>query len=245
VTPALVVLAAVVAAGGVVAVSAREPRFAALGLLLVLVGTAYVADPLPDTLAIAARLTGAVLAGYLVWVALRRPGAPTSGWQIGWPGAASIAAVAFIAGWLAAGALGTELAAGSGEGPGAGAATALAAGGPVPEAAVAAAAALVALAIAPVLIARDALRLGLGLLLLVAAAELLRHAFAATADPVVELGMAILVATAGASVAALVSATLRTHGDLQLRVGAGRAAAIRHRAADEAHPRRTPSGGTS
>jgi hypothetical protein len=238
VTPALIALAAAVAAGGVVAVSAREPRFAALGLLVVLVGTAYVADPLPDTIAVAARLTGAVLAGYLVWVALRRPGAPTSGWQIGWPGATAIAAVAFIAGWMAASALGTELAAGSGEGPGAGAATALAAGGLVPRAAIAAAAAMLALASTSVLVARDALRLGLGLLLLVAAAELLRHAFAAGPDPVVELAMAILVAISGASVAALVSATLRAHGDLQLRPGAGRATAIRHRTADEAHPRR-------
>lgn len=234
--PALLLLAGVVAAAGVVAVSAREPRLAALGALVVLVGVAYLADPLPDPVAVAARMTGAVLAGYLVWVALRQPGAPTVGWQIGWPGAAAIAAVAFLAGWLFADALGTRLAAGVGGGPGAGVASALAAGDLVPRATLAACASLVALGAAPVLVARDALRLGLGLLLLIGAAELLRHAVAGEADPVVELGMAFVVAAAGAAVAGLVSRALRTHGDLQLRSGAGRSPAVRHRAADEAHP---------
>jgi hypothetical protein len=237
VTPALVALAVVVAAGGVVAVSAREPRFAALGAVVVLAGAPYVADPLPDPVALAARLAGAVLAGYLIWVALRHPAAPTSGWQIGWPGAAAIAVVAFLAGWLAAGSLGTVLAAGVGEGPGAGAATALTAGALVPRAGLASAAALVALAISPIVIARDALRLGLGLLLLLSAADLARHAFAAGTDSIVELGLAVLVAAAGAASAALIASALRTHGDLQLRGGTSRPPAVHHRTADEAHPR--------
>ncbi len=78
VTPLLVALAVLVAAGGVVAVSAREPRFAVLGMIIALVGAAYVADPLPGLVALAARLAGAALAGYLVWVALRRAPAPTA-----------------------------------------------------------------------------------------------------------------------------------------------------------------------
>ncbi len=241
-TATLAAVAVLVAGGGIVAVSAREPRLAALGTLVVLVGSGYVADPLPEAVALAARLTGAVLAGYLIWVALRRPGALTAGWQIGWPGATVIAVAAFAAGWLAAGALGTELAGLTGEGPSAaGVATALASGSPVPRAAIGAAAVLIALAAAPVLVARDVLRMGIGLLLLVSAADLVRHALAAGSDPVVELGLAVVIALSGAAVAALVSASLRTHGDLQLRTGAGRGAPVRHRSADEAHPRRIRS----
>jgi hypothetical protein len=236
VTPALVALALVVVGGGVVAVSAREPRFATLGALVVLCGAPYVADPLPDPVALAARLTGAVLAGYLVWISLRHPAGPTSGWQIGWPGAAAVGGVAFLAGWLAAGSLGAVLAASAGEGPRAGAATALTAGELVPRAGIAAAAALVALATAPIVMARDALRLGLGLLLLLSASDLARHAFAATTDSIVELGMAVFVAAGGAAIAALVAASIRIHGDLQLRTGIGRPPAVHHRAADEAHP---------
>ncbi len=244
-TAALVVLAALIAGGGVAAVSAREPRLAALGTLIVLVGTAFMADPLPDVLAIAARLTGAVLAGYLIWVALRQPGAPTAGWQIGWPGAAAVAVASFATGWLAANALGAELAVIVGEGPSsAGVAAALAEGGLVPRAAIGAAAALLALAAAPVLMARDVLRLGLGLLLLLSAADLVRQALAAGPDSVVELGFAVAVAISGAAVAGVVTASLRAHGDLQLRAGIGRGAAVRHRTADEAHPQRIrPDGG--
>jgi hypothetical protein len=237
VTPALVVLALIVAGGGVIAVSAREPRFAALGMLVVLVGAAYVADPLPGTVALGARLVGAVLGGYLVWVALRGAPVPTIGSHMGWPGAAAIAIVAFLAGWLAATALGGALAAAPGEGPSAGAAAAgLAAGSPVARAATGAAFALVALAAGPVLIARDVLRLGLGALLLVAAAGLLRGALSARADNVIEVAFAVLAAAGGAAVAALVARSLRAHGDLDLRTSSSRDAPVRTRGVDDAHP---------
>jgi len=239
VTVILVLLATIVAAAGVVTVSAREPRLAALGALVVMAGSAYVADPLPDLLAIAARLTGALLAGYVIWVSLRGAKTPTTGWRIGWAGSAAIAVAAFTIGWLAATALGNDLATVAGEGPSAaGVATALAAGSLVPRAGIGAAAALVALGAAPVLIARDVLRLGIGLLLILSAADLLRHALGSEPDSVVELGMAVVVAISGAAVAGLVSGSLRKHGDLVIRPGMGRGFAIRHRSADEAHPRR-------
>lgn len=237
-TPVLVLLAALVAAGGALAVATREPRLAALGTLFALVGSAYVVDPLPGTLALGARLTGAVIAGYLTWIALRRaPGAlPPPG--IGLPGAGAIAIVAFATGWLAASTLGTALAAGSSDGPSTGAAaTALADGSFVPRAALGAAFALVALAAGPVLLARDVLRMGLGLLLLIAAAGLLGNALGAAADPAVELAVAVLVALAGAGVAAVVTASLRTTGHLELRGGGDRETAVRHRPVDEAHRR--------
>jgi hypothetical protein len=237
VTPALVLLALLVAGGAVVAMSAHEPRLAALGLLVALVGSVYVADPLPGTIALAARLVGAVLAGYLVWVALRRAPAPTAGSRLGWPGAAAIGVFAFVAGWLAGVAIGAALGPGATEGPSTGLAGAgLASGSPVALAAMGAAFALTALAAGPVLIARDVLRLGVGLLLMVATTGLLRGALAGRADDIVELAFAVLTALGGAAVAALVARSLRLHGDLELHGSPTREAAVRSRTADEAHP---------
>ena len=76
-TSAIILLAVVVTAAAVIATSAREPRFAALGMIVALVGSAYVTDPLPGLVALAARLAGSALAGYLVWVALRGATPPT------------------------------------------------------------------------------------------------------------------------------------------------------------------------
>jgi hypothetical protein len=240
VTVALVLLAALVTAGGVAAVSAREPRFAALGVFVALVGASYVADPLPGVIALAARATGAVLAGYLVWISLRGAPPPTAGWRVGWPGSAAIAIVAFAVGWLAAGTVGGALAT-SGDGPSAGAAVALGTGSGVPRAALGAALALLALAAAPVLVGRDVLRLGLGLLLLLAAVTLLRNAFIAQADGIVDLALAVLTAASGAAVAGLVAHSLAANADLRLR-GAGGSTRVHHRPTDEAHPlRRTTS----
>ena len=242
-TPILVALAGLVAVGGIVAVSAREPRFAVLGVIIALIGAGYVADPLPDLVALAARLAGAVLGGYLIWVALRRAPAQTAGWHVGWPGAVALAVAAFAAGWFAAGTLATALGATAGEGPSsAGVASALTAGSPVARAALAAAFALVALAAAPVLVARDVLRLGIGLLLLIAAAGLVRNALAPGDDAAVELGFGILEALAGAAVAALVAASIRLHYDLELRGSGVRQPAIHHRSTDEAHLRRPVEG---
>ncbi len=242
-TPILVALAGLVAVGGIVAVSAREPRFAVLGVIIALVGAGYVADPLPSLVALAARLAGAVLGGYLIWVALRRAPAQTAGWHVGWPGAVALAVAAFAAGWFAAGTLATALGATTGEGPSAaGVATALSAGSPVARAALAAAFALVALAAAPVLVARDVLRLGIGLLLLIAAAGLVRNALAPGDDTAIELGFGIIEAVAGAAVAALVAASIRLHYDLELRGSGARQPAIHHRSTDEAHLRRSVAG---
>lgn len=237
-TPVLILLAALVAAGGALAVAAREPRLAALGAIVALVGSAYVADPLPGSLALGARLAGTVLAGLLIWIALRRAPATLSPRAIGLPGAGAVAIAAFSAGWLAASTLGTALATGSGDGPSAGAlATALAAGSLVPRAALAAAFALVVMAAAPVILARDLLRMGLGLLLLIAAAGLVRNALGVDAGAPAELALAVLLALAGAGVAAVVAAGLLATGDLDLRADPDRTTAVRHRPADEAHRR--------
>jgi hypothetical protein len=238
VTPVLLLLATLVAAGGALSVAAREPRLAALGAFVALAGSAYVVDPLPGSLALGARLTGTVLASFLIWIALRRAPAGPAPSAIGLPGAGAIAIVAFAIGWLVASTLGAALASGPGDGPSAGAvASALAAGSFVPRAALGAAFALVALAAGPVLMARDLLRMGLGLLLLLAAADLLRNALSIDAGAPAELALAIVVALAGASVAAVVGAGLQTTGDLELRSGSDRETTVRHRPADEAHRR--------
>jgi hypothetical protein len=240
VTPALVILAVIVTAAAVVATSAREPRFAALGMIVAIVGAAYVTDPLPGAVALAARLAGSALGGYLVWVSLRGAPPPTAGWQVGWPGAAAVSIVAFAIGWLASGTVANAIVAATGSGPTVGAAAALAAGSPVPRAGFGAALALSALAAAPVLLGRDVLRLGLGLLLLLAAVGLLRNVMAVGTDGPVELALAVLTALAGAGVAAIVARSLTVHGDLDLR-GSGRGdGAVRHRGLDAAHPRPWP-----
>ncbi|HKF84928.1 MAG TPA: hypothetical protein VKB30_04020 [Candidatus Limnocylindrales bacterium] len=237
-TPAIILLAVVVTAAGVIATSAREPRFAALGMIVALVGAAYVTEPLPGLVALAARLAGSALAGYLVWIALRGAPPPTSGWRVGWPGAGGVAIVAFAIGWLAAGSIATALAAATGSGPSVGAAAALAAGSPVPRAALGAALALSALAAAPVLVGRDVLRLGLGLLLLLAAAGLLRNVMSVGTDGPVELALAVLTALSGAGVAAVVARSLLVHGDLELRATTRDIGGRPH--GDDAHPRPWP-----
>jgi hypothetical protein len=241
VTPALVILAIIVTASAVVATSAREPRLAALGMVVTIVGAAYVTEPLPGVVALAARLAGSVLAGYLVWVALRGAPPPTAGWRLGWAGAGAVAAIAFAIGWMASGTVAGALApTGDSGAPAVGAASALAAGSPVPRAAFGACLALVALAAAPVLVGRDVLRLGLGLLILLAATGLLRNVMAVGTDGPVELALAVLTALVGAGVAAITGRSLTVHGDLDLRVPARADGALRGRQTDEAHPRPWP-----
>ena len=240
-TPVLVVLAGLVVAGAVAAIAATTPRLAVLGLLLALVGAGYVADPFPGPLGLGARLAGTTLGTYLIWIALRRSPVAMPAASVGWPGAAAIAVVAFVAGWLGAGTLGAALVSGSSEGPGLGTVgAALVAGSPVPRAALGAALALATLAIPHVVLARDTLRLGMGLMLLIAAAGLVGNALVGRPDDVAALGVALLVAFAGAGVAAVIEGSIRRGGDLVIRDSLRPDAVIRHRAADEAH-RRPPA----
>jgi hypothetical protein len=235
-TPLLILVSGLLVVGGVAAVAAATPRLAVLGLLLALAGAAYVVEPMPGPLALGVRLAGTTLGTYLVWIALRRApgGLPAS--SMGWAGSAVIAIAAFTAGFLAAGTLGAALAGGSPEGPGTGGvASALIAGSLVPRAALGASLALVALAVPPVVFARDTLRLGVGLLLVLAATGLASNALYGLPDPVEDLALALLTAGAGAGTAALVAASIRRGGELVIRDSLRPDAPIRHRAADEAH----------
>ncbi|MFL5668021.1 MAG: hypothetical protein ACJ77U_01410 [Chloroflexota bacterium] len=180
--PALAGVALAVVVGAVVAGSARNARTAIFGLVVVMVGVPILADPLPDPLALAARLVAAVLAGYLLWVAARGHRVRTGGSLVGWPTDIFLAMGAAVVGYGSQG-LGA---------PAAG-----------PELAAAAGFALAALAVLPVVNGRDILRVGIGLMLLLSGALLVRTNLGGTADPLEQLITAGLVAALGGAVAIL------------------------------------------
>ncbi|MEX1170218.1 MAG: hypothetical protein WEE50_08775 [Chloroflexota bacterium] len=188
--PALAGVALAVVLGGVIAASARNARTAVLGLILAVVGGAFVAEPLPDSVGLAARLVGAVLAGYLLWIAGRDADARTGGSRLGWPTELLVAGAAAVVGYGSHG-LGA---------PAAGPALAQAAGF-----------ALAALAVAPVFNGRDVMRIGLGLSLLASGVILVRTGLGGTPDALEQLVFAGLVAVLGGVVAALAVAA-RTDG---------------------------------
>ena len=74
-----------------------EPRSS--GWPCVLIGSPFLADPLADTLGLAARVVGAVLAAYLLWIPLRTAAAPTGGSRLGWAAEAAVAAAAATVGY--------------------------------------------------------------------------------------------------------------------------------------------------
>jgi hypothetical protein len=183
VNPILAGIALVVVAGGVVAVSARDARAAILGLAVVLIGSPVVADPVPAPLGLATRFVGAVLSAYLLWVVARDrpragvPSASTGGSKIGWPAEILLAVAAGVVGFAAHGlgapALGSPLASAAGF-------------------------AVAALALTPTMTGRDVLRVGLGSLLLIDAALLVRGALGGTPGELEQLiTSAMLVVLAG------------------------------------------------
>jgi hypothetical protein len=212
VNPALAGVAFAVALGAVVAVSARNARAAVLGLVLAMIGAAFLADPLPDSLGLGGRLVGAVLAGYLLWIASRDPDARTAGSRLGWPAELLVGGAAAVAGYASHG-LGA---------PGTGPALAAAAGF-----------ALAALAVAPVLNGRDVLRIGLGLSLLVTGTALVRTSLGGTPAPLEQLATAGLVAMLG-GVTAAIAVAARTDGYAGYDLSTGPGERARRR--PDAHP---------
>jgi hypothetical protein len=182
VNPALAGVALAVVIGAVVAASAHSARAAILGLIVTLVGAPAVADPPADALGLAARLVGALLAGYLLWIATRGHNVRTAGSRVGWPTEAFVAAAAAVVGYGSHG-LGA---------PAAGPALASAAGF-----------ALAAVAVLPVVTGRDVLRVGLGLALLLSGALLVRTGIGGTPDAFEQVLTAVLIATLGGAVAVL------------------------------------------
>lgn len=193
--PLLAGVALAVIAGSVAAASTRDARTAILALAVTLVLSPLVADPLASPIGLAARLVGAVLASYLLWIAVRGGStvggarAETDGSRIGWPAEALVAGAAAVTGFAAHG-LGA---------PALGPAMASAAGF-----------AVAAVAVVPIITGRDAIRLGVGLMLLIDAALLVRAALGGTPGDLEQLLTAGLIAALGG---ALATATIAAHAE--------------------------------
>ena len=210
--PALAGVALAVVLGAVVAASARNARTAVLGLIVAMIGATFLAEPLPDSIGLAARLVGAVLAGYLLWIAGRDSTARTGGSRLGWPAEVLVAAAAAAVGYGSHG-LGAP------------------ATGPV--LAQAAGFAIAALAVAPLVNGRDTLRIGLGLNLLMSGAVLVRIGLGGTPQNLEQLAIAGLVAMLGGATAAVAVAARSDGTDgYDLAVGPG----TRVRKLPDAHP---------
>jgi hypothetical protein len=165
-----VVAAAGVVAGAVVAVAARDRRVVAIGLLVAMVSAPLVASPLPESLSVAARVVGAVLAAYLLWAASRGLRSDSSGSALGLAAEIAIAVAAFAIGMSVS--MVDPL--------------------PGPTVAQAAGLALVALAVVP-LVGRDVLRLGVGVVLLVLGSTLFTAAWLGPTPPLAHLAIAALL----------------------------------------------------
>ncbi len=190
-SPALAALAALTIGGAVLAVSARDVRSASLGLLVVLLGAPLIADPWPAPVAILVRIAAALLATRLVVLAVRGD-VSTAGTRIGQLAEILIAAAAAIVGFGSHG---------------------LGAPGLGPPEAQAAGFALAALAIAPLITGRDVFRIGIGALLLLVAASLIRAGLDAPPTAAEELVGALLTIGLGGAIAAI-SVAARAAGGL-------------------------------
>jgi hypothetical protein len=169
--------AVAVVLGGVVAVTARDGRIVVLGVMLAAVAAPLVASPLPDSLAVTARILGAMLAAYLLWAAAGSRSIDGAGSSIGLVAEGAIALAAFTVGLAVAPV-----------DPLAGPAEAQAAG-----------LSMIALAVVP-LAGRDVFRMGVGVILLTLGGSLLVGAWTGPAFPLGQLATAaLLVGIAGAT----------------------------------------------
>jgi hypothetical protein len=190
---ALAVFAGVAVAGAVLAVSAREVRATVLGILIVFLATPLIASPWPGPLAILARVAAALLAARLMMIGLRGE-AVSGGTRIGWPAEALAAAAAAVVGYgshgLGAPALG-------------------------PAEAQAAGFALMALAVTPLATGRDVFRLGVGSVLLVMGALLIRVGLDTPPAEGEQLVISLLTIGLGGAVGVLAAAA-RAAGGLEI-----------------------------
>jgi hypothetical protein len=183
--PALAAVAIAILAGAVAAVFVRDARVAALSLAVVLAGAPFVADPIVPASGLAARVLGAVLATYLVWIVVRDGGFQTGGSRLGWAADGLVVAAAAIVGYASHGL-----------------------GAPTTGPAIASAVGfgLAALSVAPLLTGRDVIRVGIGLSLLLQGALLVRVGLGGTPSVLEEIVTAGAVAVLGGAIAVLAMA---------------------------------------
>ncbi len=110
--PALTAVAVAVAAGAIVAVSSRDPRAALIGLAAVLVGSAFLIDPLPGPAALGVRIVGGLLCVSIVRLAVLPEASDPANSPLGWPAEAFLAVAAAVGGGGVA--IGLAIAAGPG-----------------------------------------------------------------------------------------------------------------------------------
>ena len=204
-------------AGGLVAISARDPRWIAGGLVAALGLAAVVADPLPSVLAVAIRAVAALLGADLLLLALRpgdertprvagpQPAGPPLGPVTPALAALAAALVGYASSGVGSPAVGPALATAAGLG-------------------------LATLAVGPLLLGRDIVRIGTGLALLVTAAELVRAGLAGTPGALEQAVTAGLSVAILGSLATIVGLALRAGHDLSVDVNLPRETLF------EAHP---------
>lgn len=186
--PILVGVAVAVVVGSVAAVAARDARITVLGLTVALVLSPLLAEPAASPLGLAARFTGAILAGYLLGIVARdradlgRSAPTTGGSRIGWPAEVLLALGALVVGFAAHG-LGAPA-----DGPAIGSAAGFA---------------VAALALTPIVTGRDVLRIGVGSLLLLDGGLIVRAALGGTPGDFEQLVAAGVLVVLAAVLAAL------------------------------------------
>ncbi len=199
----------VVIAAAALAVSTRDARIAIIGLLVALLAAPFVAEPVPDLRGIGARLAGAVLGTYPLWMIYRGGEETTTGSRGGAVIDGMVAIVAALAaasaavGWDVAGRLNAnglgELIAQLGR-----IGTSLE---PPFLPAIGAGGALLVLAVSPVAFAREPLRLTLGLTLAMLGATLVQAGLGGPPTPFTNLcgALALAAVSAGGGVVILAS----------------------------------------
>ena len=188
--PALTAVAIAVGAGAVVAVSSRDPRAALVGLAAVLVGSAFLVDPLPAPAALGVRIVGGLLCVAIVRLALVPESTEPASSPLGWPGEAVLAVAAGVGGGGVA--IGLAIASrlgGAGGGsdamPAAAAASAILITGT--------AAAIFAVGATPAAIGGRGVRRTVGIVLVAVAVVLLRIGFAGAPNELEEVAIATLL----------------------------------------------------
>lgn len=96
--PALTAVAVAVGAGAIIAVSSRDPRAALIGLAIVLVGAAFLVDPLPGPATLGVRIIGGLLALSIVRLASDVGESEGASSPLGWPAEGLLAVAAAVGG---------------------------------------------------------------------------------------------------------------------------------------------------
>jgi hypothetical protein len=190
VNPALTAVALAVGAGAIVAVSSRDPRAALIGLAAVLVGSAFLVDPLPGPAVLGVRIVGGLLCLTIIRLAIV-PGSPEpASSPLGWPAEAFLAVAAAVGG----GGVAVSLAAAAGPGAAiggsdAGSVAALASAILITSTATA----LLAVGATPAAIGGRGIRRTVGVVLVAVAVVLLRIGFAGAPDDLEQIAIAGLL----------------------------------------------------